>query len=151
MRIDGRCHCGNLGFALETALTWAAIRPRECDCSFCRAHASRCVSDPQGRASIFVADPDRLVRYRFGLRTAEFLVCGNCGVYIGAYAEEEDGGFATLNLRATAHHSRPGAATSYGRETADSRRARRRERWTPAELHLGAAPPDAPGTAPGTA
>ena len=143
MRIDGRCHCGNLGFELETALDWATLRPRECDCSFCRAHAARCVSDPRGRATVFVADPDRLVRYRFGLHTAEFLVCKSCGVYIGAFAEEAAGGFATLNLRATAHHGRPGAATSYGRETAESRRARRRERWTPAELRLGTPPPSA--------
>ena len=147
MRIDGRCHCGNLGFALETALTWETLLPRECDCSFCRAHATRCVSDPKGRAAIFVADPDRLVRYRFGLQTAEFLLCGRCGVYIGAYAEEAEGGFATLNLRATAHHDRPGAATSYGRETAGGRRARRRERWTPAELRLGVPPRAAAGPA----
>ena len=147
MRIDGRCHCGNLGFALETALTWETIRPRECDCSFCRAHAARCVSDPKGRAALYAADPERLVRYAFGLRTAGFLVCGACGVYIGAYAEEEEGGFATLNLRATAHHDRAGAATSYGRETVENRRARRRARWTPAELHLGVAPPLAAGAA----
>lgn len=147
MRIDGRCHCGNLGFELETALSWETIRPRECDCSFCRAHAARCVSDPLGRAKVFVADPERLVRYSFGLRTAEFLVCKSCGVYIGAFAEEEAGGFATLNLRATAHHARSGAATSYGLETAEGRRARRRERWTPAELRLGSPPPAAAGPA----
>ena len=140
MQIEGRCHCGNLGFAFETALTWETLRPRECDCSFCRAHATRCVSDPKGRAAIFVADPARLVRYRFGLRTAAFLLCANCGVYIGAYTEEDAGGLATLNLRATVHRDRPGAATSYGRESAESRRARRRERWTPAELRLGVAP-----------
>ena len=143
MRIEGRCHCGNLGFEFETAGTWDSIAPRECDCSFCRAHATRCVSDPEGRAAIFVADPERLSRYRFGLRTAEFLVCGDCGVYIGAYADEAEGGFATLNLRATPHHDRPGGATSYGEETAESRRARRRDRWTPAELRLGVAPPAA--------
>ena len=143
MRIEGRCHCGNLGFALETAHTWETIGPRECDCSFCRAHASRCVSDPAGRAAIRVSDPARLVRYRFGLRTAEFLVCGTCGVYIGAYAEEEGQGLATLNLRATSHHGRPGASVSYGPEAAGERRARRRGRWTPTELRLGALPPGA--------
>ena len=82
------------GFELETERTWETIGPRECDCSFCRAHATRCVSDPAGRAAVFVADPERLVRYQFGLRTAEFLVCGGCGVYIGAYAEEADIGRA---------------------------------------------------------
>ena len=144
MRIEGRCHCGNLGFELETERTWETIGPRECDCSFCRAHATRCVSDPEGRATVFVADPGRLVRYQFGLRTAEFLVCGGCGVYIGAYAEEEDvGGLSTLNLRATAHHQQPGRAVSYGPEAAVSRRARRRDRWTPTEFRLGAPPPSA--------
>ena len=141
MRIEGRCHCGNLGFELETDRTWETIRPRECDCSFCRAHATRCVSDPKGRAAIFVAEPDRLVRYQFGLRTAEFLVCGRCGVYVGAYAEEADvGGLSTLNLRATSHHEQAGRAVSYGPEAADGRRARRRDRWTPTELRLGVAP-----------
>ena len=27
MRIEGRCHYGNLGFALETARTWETIGP----------------------------------------------------------------------------------------------------------------------------
>lgn len=147
MRIEGRCHCGNLGFTLETARTWETIGLRECDCSFCRAHATRCVSDPEGRAEIHVADPERLVRYRFGLRTADFLVCGSCGVYIGAYAEEEGRGLATLDLRAIPYHTRLGGAVSYGPETAGERRARRRGRWTPTDLRLGAPPPDAP--APG--
>ena len=143
MRIEGRCHCGNIGFELDTARTWETIGPRECDCSFCRAHATLCVSDPEGRAAVFVADSERLVRYQFGLRTAEFLVCGSCGVYIGAYADEEDGGLSTLNLRATAHHDQAGAAVSYGPEPADRRRARRRDRWTPTDLRLGTPPPAA--------
>jgi hypothetical protein len=109
------------------------------------------VSDPEGRAAVFVADPERLVRYRFGLRTAQFLVCGSCGVYIGAYAEEEDvGGLSTLNLRATPHRDRAGRAVSYGPEAAESRRARRRDRWTPTELRLGV-PPRASATTPDTA
>lgn len=138
MRIEGRCHCGNLGFALETAQTWETIGPRECDCSFCRAHASRCVSDPAGRAEIRAADPEHLVRYRFGLGTADFLVCGSCGVYLGAYTEEEGQGLSTLNLRATPHHDRPGASVSYGPEAASERRTRRRGRWTPTDLRVGA-------------
>ena len=141
MRIEGRCHCGNIGFELETDRTWENIGPRECDCSFCRAHASRCVSDPEGRAAVYAADPARLVRYRFGLHTADFLVCGGCGVYIGAYAEEDGGGLATLNLRATPHHEQAGVAVTYGPEGAPDRRARRRARWTPTELRLGVPPP----------
>ena len=108
MRIEGRCHCGNLGFELETERTWETIGPRECDCSFCRAHATRCVSDPAGRAAVFVADPDRLVRYQFGLRTADFLVCGGCGVYIGAYAEGR-GSRRALDPEPPGHRAPPAA------------------------------------------
>src|SRR2546422_3634073 len=44
-------------------------------CSFCRKHGARTTSDPSGRVVITVRHPGQLLRYRFGLETADFLVC----------------------------------------------------------------------------
>jgi hypothetical protein len=42
------------------------------------------VSDRTGAVRILVHDPALLIRYGFGLRTADFLLCGRCGTYLGA-------------------------------------------------------------------
>jgi hypothetical protein len=74
-----------------------------------------------------------LQRYRFGLGTADFLLCRNCGVYIGALLTGAEGAFATLNTRAMNNLSglpTPQAAV-YDQETAAERRGRRIRIWTP--------------------
>ena len=75
------------------------------------------------------------MRYRFGLETADFLVCRRCGVYLGAVMPVGDGAVATLNVNSfdPPHpFEREGVAMDYGRESEAERRARRAARWTPA-------------------
>jgi hypothetical protein len=75
------------------------------------------------------------VPYRFGTRSADFLVCGGCGVYVGATMRETDGSWAIVNARTldrdAAAELPPAQPMSYDGETPDARRARRRARWTP--------------------
>ena len=134
MRIEGACHCGNLAFALETALPHESIAPRACDCGFCRSHGAKCWSDPDGRVRITLGEEALLQRYRFALGTADFLVCRRCGAYAGAAVGEETALRATMNLRLTSLHELPAADVSYASETREERIARRIERWTPASL-----------------
>jgi len=141
----GGCHCGRLAVRFETGLRPGDLPVRACQCSFCGRHGARCVSDPQGRARITVRDEDALVRYRFALNTADFLVCGRCGVYLGALMREDDGrAFATLNINAFDSNAAFASPTpvSYDAETEPERRARRRRRWTPAELRIEHRTPD---------
>ena len=77
-RFAGRCHCGNIRFVFETAKTPGQLGVRACDCSFCTRHGARTTTDSQGGASFIVRDAAKLNRYRFGLRTADFLVCAAC-------------------------------------------------------------------------
>ena len=131
---EGSCHCGAIGWTYRTALPPAQWPVRSCQCSFCRRHATRCTSDPAGTAEFAIVDPDALSRYRFGLHTAEFLVCGRCGAYVGAYGAGPQGGFATLNLNAmtTRADGIPAPApTYYDSEDRDGRNRRREQRWTP--------------------
>jgi len=56
--LTGRCHCGNLEFALETTAPGGALSLRADTCSFCRRHGARTTSDPSGHVAITVHHPD---------------------------------------------------------------------------------------------
>jgi hypothetical protein len=133
-RYLGACHCGNLAFVFEASAPLETLGLRADGCSFCRAHAARHTSDPDGTVSLSVRDADALVRYRFGHRTADFLICARCGVYIGALME--DGGKSWFVINVNALCPPPGDDFPVGRanlhaEDVPARIARRKERWTP--------------------
>ena len=132
---EGSCHCGAIGWTYRTALDPRRWPVRSCQCSFCRRHATRCTSDPDGSVELLAPGREALSRYRFGLNTAQFLVCRRCGTYIGAFAPGPPGhGFATLNLnalRTPVEGIPPATPTHYDSEGREERIARREERWTP--------------------
>ncbi|HUQ08850.1 MAG TPA: hypothetical protein VM146_00950 [Steroidobacteraceae bacterium] len=80
MLINGSCHCGNIRFALEWRPEPAAIPARACGCSFCVKHGGVWTSCPAGSLQVRVQRDDRVERYVFGTKTAEFHVCKDCGV-----------------------------------------------------------------------
>jgi hypothetical protein len=136
----GGCHCGNIRLVFETARAPAELQVRVCTCGFCRRHGSRTISDHGGRLGISVEDPNKLARYRFALRTVDFLVCRACGVYVAAIYADTEGAWATLNVNAldaaTAFTAGP-TPISYDEETAAERRTRRRTVWTPTTIAIG--------------
>lgn len=134
--ITGTCHCGNLSFELRTDIAPESIRPRACDCSFCRMHGARNWSDPKGTAVIRVSDERHLHRYRFALRTADFYICRICGAYLGAVLTDEGRTWSTLNLRLSPL-SVGGDGVSYGGEDEAARVERRKRVWTPTAIMVG--------------
>jgi hypothetical protein len=133
-RFAGRCHCGNVEVTFESCSAPENLVVRSCTCSFCRRHGARCVSDAAGAVRILVHDPALLIRYRFGLRTAEFLVCGRCGSYLGAVMEEGSSAVATINVNnfdPPHPFEREGVPMRYDDESEPERRARRAAGWTP--------------------
>lgn len=127
MILKGSCHCGAILILFETD---NPLAPRACQCTFCRKHGARSVSDPKGSAALTMAvEP---VRYRFGAHTADFLTCPRCGVYVAAMAELEGGSFAVLNLNAfdDPRLELEGVPVSYDGESVETKAARRRGRWT---------------------
>jgi len=133
---EGRCHCGALGFRLQTALPVAAWSVRACDCRFCRAHGAATSSDPGGTLIFDIRQPAALQRYRFGLRTADFLLCRECGVYVGAQIEAAGAAFGIINTLALTPVPAalpPAGRADYGAESVPERIARRASRWTPLE------------------
>jgi hypothetical protein len=130
---EGRCHCGSTGFSFRTAQTPDTWPVRACQCRFCRCHGACTTSDPGGSVIFQIANPATLLRYRFGSRTAEFLVCRNCGTYVAAVVTSPRGHFATLNVNAIADIAELPQAepVSYEGESAEQKLERRERRWTP--------------------
>ena len=138
MQIHGQCHCGNLAFDLTTDKSDAEIEPRACACEFCRMHAAKAWSDPDGRVVISVASSVRLQRYEFALKTAEFFVCRECGGYLAAVLTDLDGCWSTVNLQLSSLRDRPASPVDYDTEQVNQRVTRRKDAWTPTEIIISA-------------
>jgi len=142
--LRGNCHCGNIEVAFTTALAPEQLRLRACACSFCRRHGARTTSDPKGHVEIIVHSERELSRHRFGLRTADFLICRRCGVYVGAVIAIGGNWYATLNVNTLDSEQSLGQeamTVSYEEESASQRVLRRQSHWTPATINVASLPP----------
>jgi len=131
---NGSCHCGAIGFTYRTILSPSEWPIRACQCSFCRCHDALSTSDPQGDLSFHAERPDCLQRYQFGLRTADFLLCRNCGVYLGAVMFSGQSMYGIINthaLKPQPEHLAETQPIDYEGEKTDGRVSRRIDRWTP--------------------
>ena len=133
----GGCHCGNIRLTLRLSQPPEQMRLRSCACSFCRAHATRTLSDRDGLVEIAASDWSLVEHYRFGSRTADYLLCRRCGVYIGAVCETSSGLRAVVNVNCLADRAtftQVPAAPDYDGEATTARLARRATNWMPAAI-----------------
>ena len=132
-----RCHCGALTARYQTDLAPMRWSVRADQCSFCHAHGAAMTSDPAGALEFAATDPTRLSRYRFGTRTADFLLCGHCGIFVGGTMTHQGRRFGVLNTRSLTpllpELPSPQAVDFEG-ETLEARLVRRAARWTPLTL-----------------
>lgn len=131
---SGVCHCGAIGFEFQLGKPGAAWNVRRCDCSFCTAHGAVYTSDPSGELRFRCTDSSQVGRYRFGFRTADFIHCRTCGVFLGAIMESEGREYAVVNVNVltNAPDDLPAPEiVSFEAESGQERRRRREQRWTP--------------------
>ena len=131
----GRCHCGAIKVEFHSDKPFA---PRACGCSFCRKHGAVSISDPDGRTIISYTGQPAPLAYRFGLKTAEFLICPTCGVYIGAVIDVAGRLYSVVNLNIFEISDAAPAATpmSYDAESTEDRIGRRERVWTPTRIEV---------------
>jgi hypothetical protein len=132
---SGGCHCGNITVRLRLSLPPGQMKLRSCSCSFCRAHGTRTLSDRDGSVEVSSAEWSLVERYRFGSRTADYMLCRRCGVYVGALCETSSGLRAVVNvncLEDRAAFTQTPAAPDYDGEANDVRLERRAMNWMPA-------------------
>ncbi|MCC6949063.1 MAG: hypothetical protein IT539_14965 [Bradyrhizobiaceae bacterium] len=134
--LRGTCHCGNVEVEFETSVAPADSSVRACQCSFCRRHGAKTTSDAAGRL-VIRADEADIERYRFGFQVTDFVICRRCGAYIAAMSREGVNEKASLNVVGVGIRElaeRDAAPVTLDHETAESRRERRRQLWTPVEI-----------------
>jgi hypothetical protein len=135
----GGCHCGNIHVRLRLSKPPQDTPLRACACSFCRAHSTRTLADPAGLFEVSADDLLLVEKYRFGSRTADYVVCRRCGIYIAAVCETSAGTRAVVNINCLvdrASFSQVPAVSDYDGETTAERLSRRAARWMPAVVKL---------------
>lgn len=128
----GACHCGAVRAEYETQ---APVRLRHDGCSFCASRGVKSASDAEGRLTLESAN--RLTRYRFGHKTADYLICPACGTYVATHMKGPRGPVGVINvvgLQIAELKDEPATLASLDGETPDDRIARRLSRWTPMTL-----------------
>jgi hypothetical protein len=128
----GSCHCGAVSAEYETD---APVRLRQDGCSFCSTRGVKSASDPNGR--LVVVSRGRLIRYRFGHKTADFLICPACGTYVAAQMMGPRGAVGVINVVGLAIpqlEREPATLATLEGEDIDARIQRRLSRWTPMTL-----------------
>lgn len=132
MLIHGKCHCGNVSFALDWKSEPAEIPARACSCSFCVKHGGVWTSNPAGALKISIQDRSMASQYRFGTGTADFHVCNRCGVVPVVTSTIDGGLYAVVNVN-TFEGIDPATLrrtpASFDGEGQDSRLARRKRNW----------------------
>ena len=137
MIYHGACHCGVVSAEYETH---KPVRLRADGCSFCASRGVKSASDPEGRLALNATKP--LTRYRFGHKTADFLICPDCGTYVATHMEGPRGAIGVINvvgLQINDLKNLPVTLTSLDGESVDERLQRRTSRWTPMILTEAAA------------
>jgi hypothetical protein len=130
----GRCHCGALKVTYRTKIDPAHWPLRHDGCSFCRRHGVVASSDPVGQITFEFEDPSKVLRYRFGHKTAEFLICRECGVFLAAVCGGAGAERAVVNTRVLEDallNFNNVSNVRFDHETPAQRDERRLRHWTP--------------------
>jgi hypothetical protein len=132
MLISGKCHCGNISFALDWKPEPSEIPARACTCSFCAKHGGVWTSCPTGSLKVTVGDPSLVSRYAFGSETAEFHICSRCGIVPMVTSRIDDRLYAVVSVNAF-EGVEPSllrrSPSTFDGENEEARLARRKRNW----------------------
>ena len=132
MRIEGKCHCGNIRYVLDWPGDRTDIKIRACGCAFCTKHGGSWTSHPDSVLAAEVRDASLVSKYRFGTATADFYVCARCGAVPFVTSAIDDHLYAVVNVN-TFEGIDPTSlirtATNFDGEGAGQRLERRKRNW----------------------
>lgn len=132
MLMTGSCHCKNITFTLDWQPPPAMIPARACGCSFCVKHGGVWTSCPTAHLRVVVLRPERVNRYEFGTKTAQFHVCTDCGVVPLVTSVIESRMYAVVSINAldnVEHDQLDRKPASFDGESERDRLARRQRNW----------------------
>jgi hypothetical protein len=132
MRIEGKCHCGNIRYGLDWPADAAEMKARVCGCTFCTKHGGSWTSHREAQLVAQVRDVSLVSKYRFGTATADFHVCSRCGVVPFVTSEIDDHLYAVVNVNTFEGvdlSSLARTAASFDGEGTGERLERRKSNW----------------------
>lgn len=138
MQVNGKCHCGNISFALDWPGETTEIAARACGCSFCVKHGGVWTSNPGATLNVRIRDRHATSDYAFGTKTAIFHIRSRCGAVPFVSSEIEGRTYAVVNINtfegiAPSSIQRRGA--DFDGESVDTRLSRRTRNWIP-DIHI---------------
>ena len=132
MRIEGKCHCGNIRYVLDWPGDATEITARTCGCTFCIKHGGSWTSHRDAKLAAEVRDASVVSKYRFGTGTADFYVCSRCGAVPFVTSAIGDHLYAVVNVN-TFESVDPSSlvrtTTSFDGEGTGDRLERRQRNW----------------------
>jgi hypothetical protein len=134
MRIEGKCHCGNIRYGLDWPGEASEIKVRACGCSFCVKHGGSWTSHRGAGLEAEIRDASLVSRYRFGTQTADFYVCARCGAVAFVTSAIEGRLYAVVNVNTFEGidpSSLARAAANFDGEGTGERLERRTRNWIP--------------------
>lgn len=132
MLVTGKCHCGNISFALEWPDSEPDVPARACSCSFCTKHGGVWTSNPIAKLAVVLQDASLVSEYAFGTETATFHTCARCGAVPLVTSEVGGHVYAVVNVNTFEDLDSSKlrrATTSFEGESLASRLARRTKNW----------------------
>ena len=130
--IEGSCHCHNIRFVLQWPGSVADIPVRQCGCTFCQKHAGSWTSNPDASLEVVIANPSNTSRYQFGTKSADFLVCSQCGVVPVVLSEIDNQTYSVVNIKTFDNIDTAQlkcTATDFDGEDIGNRLERRKRNW----------------------
>jgi len=132
MRIEGKCHCGNIRYGIEWPGEGSEITIRACGCTFCTKHGGSWTSHRDAELTGEVRNASLVSKYRFGTGTADFYVCGRCGAVPFVTSAIEGHLYAVVNVNTFEGinlSSLLRTATNFDGEGTGERLERRKRNW----------------------
>ena len=132
MRIEGKCHCGNISYVFDWTGDRSEIPVRSCGCTFCVKHGGTYTSHRDATLEAVIRDDGLVSKYRFGTGTADFFVCSQCGAVPFVTSKIQNRLFAVVNVNTFEGIDKSilkRTATDFDGEDTENRLERRRRTW----------------------
>jgi hypothetical protein len=130
--ISGSCHCGTIAYQLETDFKLEDLPVRICTCDFCTKSGNRYISDAKAHLVIFWDEP-KVNRYQFGTKTADFIICKQCGTMPFVLSKIDGHYYAVVNINTITEQNQSDqkdfSRLNYDEELIKDRLNRRRKNW----------------------
>lgn len=132
MRIEGKCHCGNISYTLDWPGEGTEIPVRACGCDFCTKHGGVWTSHPDANLNSTIQDESLVSRYTFETGTADFYICSRCGAVPMVTSIIDGRLYALVNVN-TFENVEPSlldrSPANFDGESTEQRLQRRKRNW----------------------